>query len=806
MNFVRCIPLLLFLLSGAFIFILGLILASERDGNISYLQGIHSLEKNSFKISQSSQQKEQTITQTVLVKSPIKGPTPTPPKKDDTQKGAVTAKDSAKLLQDFTKKLDASYLWGTYKPHLLHAITQRLPKPLTFGMIYLATEENTRSAFSYRDVKNSGWLADSVYHDGKQFSESSFENKRASFKLKNYFYKEKSTNERQRWHSVTTKDKSGIGNLNNKASLIFYFSIEDFDGLEDSRYLQYDAAQGVIKVMRPQGQDPLAYYKIVVFDRENEPTDFSKVEKFVYIDNTTPKRDTWGVKSILESKLNLHTELKFKTLPDNSELRHQSTTTNLIAIQLIFDQYGTSTVHVAYDDSPGADFTEIENHHRAQTITKYSASLFLPEFTNIFKREKGVKPSEETCGISAFSNLLSGIGYYYGKITIEGQEGQTQPNLPLYSGSPSKTEFPRGFLWDEGFHSLIYCQWNAEICIDVLRHWLNTQLDNGWIPREQLRGAECINNGNPDYIAQIRDEANPPTLIFMVLALMEYKERDELPKGASELLEQLYPKLKRWFDWFYTTQASEKDQDLFAWRSNHANEGLVLGSGLDDYPRGIDNNSKKPLAHLDLQVWMTFMAENMVKIAEFIGEKEDMKELQKRTWGIKANLDKFLDSSDNIYKDLVSTRDGQKEFANHFGYVNLFPLFFGYIKKDSPELDTLLDHMHSTVKIWSEYGLLSLARDDNKYMRTRDVYWGGPIWIPLNYLALRGLKLYYYDNEKARKIYDKLRENVIRNVCHVKEETGFFYEQFNQDNGRGQKNYPFTGWTAAVLPIIYEKY
>jgi len=803
MNFIRFIPLLLFLLSGIFIFILGLILVSEGDGSVSFRQGIQYLEKNSFKISQSSQEKEQAITKTMLVKGVPKDQTTPPPPNENKPEDTVstptsTTKNSAQLLKDFTKKLDSTYLWGTYKPHLLHSITQRLPKPLTFGLMYIATEARSKTSFSYKDVKSSNFVAESLQHDGKQYSVSSFKDRQTYFDIKNYFFKEKFTDQRQRWHSVTTKEKSGINTLNNQASLIYYFSIENFDGLEDSRYLQYDANRGLIKVMKSPNEDPLAYYKIIVFDKSDKMVEFSQAKKFVYIDNSTPKRGTWNVASIIRSQLRENTDLKFETLTDNSQEKQKSTTTNLIVIQFVFDPHGSSTFHIAYDDA-AADFEEIENHHRAQTIIKYSTNLFLPEYSNIFQQEK-ITPRDQTCAISAFSNLMSGIGYYYGDVRIKGQTKE-QPKLSLYTASPSKTEFPRGFLWDEGFHSLIYCKFNAEICIDVLRHWMNTQLDNGWIPREQLRGSEAVSNGHPDYIDQVPDEANPPTLIFMVLSLIEYKERDELPKGAYELLIDLYPKLRRWFDWFYTTQ---KNEELYSWRSNHFNEGLVLGSGLDDYPRGLEDGSK-PFGHLDLQVWMTFMAENMAKIAEFAGEKEEMKELQKIRLSLQGGLGKFLDPTDHIYKDLV-IRGGRQGFANHFGYVNLFPLFFGYIKKDSPELDKLLDYMHNEIKIWSNYGLLSLAKDDSMYMKTRDSYWGGPIWIPINYLALRGLKLYYYENEKARKIYDELRENIIRNVCAEKEKGGYFFEQYNQNNGKGQKNYPFTGWTATVMLIIYEKY
>ena len=90
-------------------------------------------------------------------------------------------------------------------------------------------------------------------------------------------------------------------------------------------------------------------------------------------------------------------------------------------------------------------------------------------------------------------------------------------------------------------------------------------------------------------------------------------------------------------------------------------------------------------------------------------------------------------------------------------------------------------------------------------------YWRGPIWININYLALRALHKHYVNadgpyQDKARRIYEELRMNLSRNVLQVYEQTGFFWEQYSAENGDGHRAHPFTGWTSLILLIMAEKY
>lgn len=84
------------------------------------------------------------------------------------------------------------------------------------------------------------------------------------------------------------------------------------------------------------------------------------------------------------------------------------------------------------------------------------------------------------------SNLAGGIGYFYGESTVdrsyapeyeevdegfweEAAEARARakpvPDNPaeLFTSVPSRPFFPRGFLWDEGFHLIPIMEWDTDL-------------------------------------------------------------------------------------------------------------------------------------------------------------------------------------------------------------------------------------------------------------------------------------------------------------------------------------------------------
>lgn len=66
--------------------------------------------------------------------------------------------------------------------------------------------------------------------------------------------------------------------------------------------------------------------------------------------------------------------------------------------------------------------------------------------------DAGVKEAS----MAGLSNMLGGIGYFFGSSLVKvGEKVLQTPPAALLTAVPSRSFFPRGFLWDEGFHQVI---------------------------------------------------------------------------------------------------------------------------------------------------------------------------------------------------------------------------------------------------------------------------------------------------------------------------------------------------------------
>lgn len=477
--------------------------------------------------------------------------------------------------------------------------------------------------------------------------------------------------------------------------------------------------------------------------------------------------------------------------------------------------------------------------------------LFSKKFENVFKLEsKGYTDDEITFAKMAFSNLLGSIGYFYGTSQVQStytQEPVPYWKAPLYTAVPSRSFFPRGFLWDEGFHGLLISIWDTEIELDIISHWFDLMNVEGWIPREMILGQEALAKVPEEFVTQMNTNANPPTFFLTLDFILQHKEQ-ELLKHNFQLLDKLYPRLQAWFSWFNVTQVGDLP-GTYRWRgrdetTNRELNPKTLTSGLDDYPRASHPNIAE--RHVDLRCWIAFAARVMARIAETLNYPakkyeetfqylSDNNLLNKLHWSSNTQTysDFGLHTDKVILRKSASPSHKQRSHTQSlemirvvledpslkyvdttFGYVSLFPFILQIVEPDSPQLGKILQDLRDPDLLWTKYGLRSLAKISPLYMKYNTEhdppYWRGSIWINLNYLTVRAA--YHYSNvkgpyrENARKIYEGLRKNLIQNIIKQYKKTGYLWEHYNSVDGEGRGSHPFTGWTSLVVFLMAEIY
>ncbi|WKY05858.1 hypothetical protein Q1695_006234 [Nippostrongylus brasiliensis] len=472
---------------------------------------------------------------------------------------------------------------------------------------------------------------------------------------------------------------------------------------------------------------------------------------------------------------------------------------------------------------------------------------FNTRFGEAFNLErKNYNDVELTMAKVALSNMLGGIGYWHGYNKVHAGGGATTPYGPheLFSAVPSRSFFPRGFLWDEGFHNILIRKFDADLSLQILVSWLNTMSEDGWIPREMILGEEAEAKVPSEFVVQRIDVANPPSIFYVVDQMLS---DDRFIDKHGKVMAGVYQRLELWYRWLLKSQAGKK-KGTFRWRGRNSTTTLelnpkTLASGLDDYPRA--SNPSQEEYHLDLRCWLALGSRVMDRLAQRFEEGKnknkysahatalnDFEDLVRLHWSdSKKSFFDFGLHSDKVHlvrKKIKQTQPGPEQYVferltvnqpklgfveDVFGYNSLFPLLLRLLPPESDALSQTLSKLTDAELLWTDFGLRSIARA-SPYYASRNTehdppYWRGYIWVNVNYMALSALKHYGSvpgpSQAVARDVFTKLKANLVTNIAKEFNRTGYIWENYDDKTGRGRGSHPFNGWSSLVLMIMSDE-
>jgi glycogen debranching enzyme len=285
------------------------------------------------------------------------------------------------------------------------------------------------------------------------------------------------------------------------------------------------------------------------------------------------------------------------------------------------------------------------------------------------------------------------------------------------------------FGWDNFFLAYLAALFHDDLALANVMEHLTSQTEEGFIPNDH-RG-----NGSKSF-----DRSQPPVGSLMVKEI--YKK---IPK--LWLLQAAYPVLLQWNRWW---PQRRQNGELLSYGSHpainpfhepHTATGKTAGyeSGMDDSPmyQDVPFNSQKFILELqDVGLTSLYIADcqALQEMALLLGKKTDAAELGKRAQQFAKALNTIWSDTDGYY---LNRRSDTGQFSLRRSPTLFYPLLTRSIPKK--RIQRLMDHFYNPLEFYGEYMLPSISRDDVDFSRQR--YWKGAIWPPLNFLCYLGLRL-----------------------------------------------------------------
>ncbi|KAM0285180.1 hypothetical protein ACHAQH_001609 [Verticillium albo-atrum] len=772
------------------------------------------------------------------------------------------------LTSEIGRLNNESLFWGPYKPNLYFGVRPRTSNPLWAGLMWAKIDsfQDVQSGFRYtceqHEINGYGWDE----YDARKGGVQSIHDEANHIDITTSFVKVPGGAHGGSW-AARIKGVPREGAPANLKTMVHYYIAQDGEGSELTIDTEGDSLGFDQDITFKGKSTDLGAYQLVVTNGEGDRpagehllSEARRGDKTVVRSLQAPDSMSWQARGIVYKQIQESVKaVQEEHNPEDPlppwvvyQLQNNPGAGNIQIVQKMFE--GAFEFDVIFSSaSAGSDLKPADLTREIKTNSEF----FNGRFSSVFDLKAPFTADKyKKFGKSMFSNLIGGIGFFHGDHLVdksyapeydEENEGfweeaaaararnKQEMDGPheLFTSVPSRSFFPRGFLWDEGFHLIPIADWDIDLTLEIVKSWFNLIDEEGWIAREQILGPEARSKVPEEFQVQYPHYANPPTLFLIIEGFMERLRKNNGTQAAEretfspkeslqtahldnvelgeEYLRRIYPLLRRQYDWFRKTQRGDiksYDREAFStkegyrWRGR--TESHILTSGLDDYPRAQPPHPGE--LHVDLMSWVGLMTKSLMNIADALGMLEDVDKYRTTLNAIEHNLnDLHWSEKDGCYCDATIDDFEEHALVCHKGYISLFPFLVGLMQPDDPKLGKILDLIADEDELFSPHGIRSLSPKDEFY-GTNENYWRSPVWMPINYMVVTQLKNIATQKgpfqERATDIYTRLRKNLVDTVYKSWEETGFAWEQYDPETGKGQRTQHFTGWTSLVVKIM----
>eukprot|EP01105_Mastigella_eilhardi_P015458 TRINITY_DN3537_c0_g1_i2.p1 TRINITY_DN3537_c0_g1~~TRINITY_DN3537_c0_g1_i2.p1 ORF type:complete len:517 (+),score=85.16 TRINITY_DN3537_c0_g1_i2:3-1553(+) len=422
--------------------------------------------------------------------------------------------------------------WGTYRPGVYFGLRSRARDSPVVGLMWAQAHalSKIRHRCEESDNLQYGWQA----HDGALYGTQQLTDPEYGVTLETTFAKDEGSPD---WWAFRVRARK-TGASGRALSLFLYAGVPPSAG---PLQLSSSPKKGITGDVSITGTSGNRDFELVVHAPENfvkqSPRLKGKLKNLPALDKTHfagfhMASDGWDIQQSVESQLQQNFFKAYNELmPSLTGATHEEASSvlgsvvptlqdtlqpqsNVLVLQLVLPlpfevdvTFGPPTFDDEEDEGglddgmPLLERKSDEGGARAQWLGEALTRSFATRQRAFDERFRAVYASlsaaDAALGKAALCNLLGGIGYFYGRSLVHDDSVPNNstffaPPKALFTAVPSRSFFPRGFLWDEGFHQLVIASWDLDLSVEMLRHWFDLMTDDGWIPREQILGDEAV--------------------------------------------------------------------------------------------------------------------------------------------------------------------------------------------------------------------------------------------------------------------------------------------------------------------------
>jgi putative isomerase len=343
------------------------------------------------------------------------------------------------------------------------------------------------------------------------------------------------------------------------------------------------------------------------------------------------------------------------------------------------------------------------------------------------------------------------------------------------------------FVWDTSFSALLGSMEDAVQSKNTIRALLAFQMPDGKMP--QVSNWKYL-----DVPYAFTACSNPP-----VTTMCAWKIHQRWPD--LQFLKDVYPRLRKWHDWWAKESDGNKDGLLEWGASNRTLFDAWASCGWDDTPAFEESEmigTQMNVDAVDLNSLWSMDAEYLAHMADALGLSDDARQLRAEQARVNHLMNQILWNEElGVYCHRRWNKDGSLgAFQTRLTPMNFYPLICG--APDEGRAKRMLDLLTDPNKFWGRWIIPTLSFEDPDWHYQG--YWKGNAWPPANYLVWLGLKRYGTPEQRGR-LAQRSVEMFMKNWT----DKGICGENFKSVDGTCN-GFPHYSWGALLCLIGLEAF